>query len=391
MTQRRLAEAAAGTRAWACYDCGKCTATCPLVREGARLSPRRQVLETVAERPAELAADPGLMACRTCGLCDQRCPAQVQYSELVLRLRALTQAERAEGECPHGGALQSTMRLMARAGAKQRRLEWLDSALSWQPERGSVFLWTGCTVYYDALFPELGLCTVAGTRAALQLLNRLGEVPVVSAQERCCGHDLLVAGEREPFEALAGHNIELLRASGAETVVVPCGECLRTLTRDYAPYWEQAGVRSPRVVHLSQLCAERAEDLERLLGEGSGAPSERSVTFQDPCRLGRHLGIVAAPRDLLDRVPGVRRLEMSRSGLQAECCGGGGWSRCDRYTKAAQVRRLREARATGARTLVTSCPKCQVHLRCALQDPALGDELRIDMLDLAEVVVQALP
>ena len=89
------------------------------------------------------------------------------------------------------------------------------TGLKTDPKEGSVFYWSGCTVYYDAFFPEFELNTLDGTRAAVRLLNTLGVTPVVSPEERCCGHDLLWNGDRANFEALAKHNIKLVLDSGA--------------------------------------------------------------------------------------------------------------------------------------------------------------------------------
>lgn len=370
------------SRAWACYDCGKCTASCPLARAGAHYSPRRQVLAARSADAVKAASESGgLFDCLTCGLCDERCPAQVHYTQIVRDLREQAHREGAEHDCPHGGALQSLMRMMAAGGTRQERLGWLDASLQTQPERGEVFLWTGCTAYFDALFPELGVTTLNGTRAALGLLNQMGIVPVVSPEERCCGHDLLWNGDRPNFERLAAHNTALVKASGARTLVVPCAECLRTWKLDYAPF---LGGSPLRVLHLTELLAERWPDLGSLHANGGVR-----VTFQDPCRLGRHLGVYAPPRQVLDAVPGVARSEMRHSGASAVCCAGGTWSHCDRFAKRIQVERLQEARATGAEVLVTACPKCQIHLRCAMRDPGLGESIHIEVRDVAEMVAAA--
>jgi Fe-S oxidoreductase len=286
-----------------------------------------------------------------------------------------------EPECPHGGALQSLMRMMARGGTRQERLGWLTDDLRIEREVGDVFLWTGCTMYYDAFFPELGLTTLDATRAAVRLLNRLGITPVVSPGERCCGHDLLWNGDRASFELLARHNVRLVASSGAALLVTPCAECLRTWRLDYQPFFDGT---PPRIVHLSELLADRLGDLA-LEADGS-----RTVCFQDPCRLGRHLGIYEAPRSVLAGVPGLTLVEMRRSQGAALCCAGGSWSGCDRYAKRIQVERLREARASGADVLVTACPKCQIHFRCAMNDPNLKGEIEIELRDVAEVVAAAL-
>ena len=379
--RERFHAIAARTRAWACYDCGKCSATCPVTRMGGSLSPRRTVLSTnlLHVDTAIHAAD--LASCLTCRACDRRCPVQVDTTALVRELRTISHEEGTQPDCPHGGALQSVMRMMARGTLQQHRLGWLDPGLRTEASHGSVFLWTGCTVYYDAFFSEYGMRTLDGTRAAVRLLNAVGEVPVVSPEEACCGHDLLWNGDRVAFEALARRNAALLEESGAGVVVAPCAECARTLRLDYAPFFT-AG--SPRVVHLSEYLAERIADL----------PFTRArtgrVTFHDPCRLGRHLEVVDAPRRLLAAVPGVDVAEMVHHGRDATCCAGGTWSACDRVAKKIQVERLKEARATGATTLVTACPKCQIHFRCAQKDPNLGQDIAIEMRDVAQVLADAL-
>jgi Fe-S oxidoreductase len=137
-------------------------------------------------------------------------------------------------------------------------------------------------------------------------------------------------------------------------------------------------------MHITEFLKERLPEL-KFKSNGT-----RRVTFQDPCRMGRHLGIYDPPREALAAVPGVELAEMRRSGPAAMCCAGGTWSNCDRFAKQIQVDRLREARATSAEVLVTACPKCQVHFRCAMKDPNLGEEIRIEMRDVAELLADAL-
>jgi Fe-S oxidoreductase len=305
----------------------------------------------------------------------------VEYTNLVLNLRELTHREGIEPECPHGGALQSVMRMMATGGTQQDRLGWISSDLQTETQKGDVFYWTGCTMYYDAFFPDLKVSTLEGTRAAVRLINETGVKPIVSPEERCCGHDLLWNGDRKSFEKLAEFNVKLVEESGATTLVTSCAECLRTWKVDYEPFFKS---KPPTMVHITEYLAEKMSELDLKEGEA------QQVTFQDPCRLGRHLGVYDPPRQMLKAVPGVELADMRKSGPAATCCAGGTWSNCDRYAKKIQVERLREARATGAEVLVTACPKCQVHFRCAMKDPNIGDDLQIELKDVAEIVVEAL-
>jgi Fe-S oxidoreductase len=376
-----LTQAVRNTNAWACYDCGKCSATCPLSRSGAGYSPRRQVLAANLGKAQELVTNGSVYRCLTCGLCEDRCPTQVDYIQLVQSLRELTHGAGVEPECPHGGALHSMMRMMAKGGTQQDRLGWLSDGLETHPAKGEVFFWTGCSVYYDVFFPDLDGALLDANRAALKLLNRLGITPVVSVDERCCGHDLLWSGDRGNFVALAKHNVELVAASGAKTLVTTCAECYRTWKLDYAPYLTSSPLR---ILHLSEFLAEHIDQLK------PKATVRRKVTYHDPCRLGRHMGVYDAPRKLLLGLPGIEIAEMRHSREAATCCAGGTWSSCDRYSKQIQVDRLREARETGAEVLVTACPKCRIHFACAMKDPNLANEIALPMKDLAEVLDEVL-
>jgi len=376
-----IAEIAEKARAWACYDCGKCTATCPIARVGGALSPRRQVLAANLGHREDIITNNALFACLTCGLCSSRCPAEVDYCELVLNLRQLAFHDGIEPECPHGGALQSMMRMMAKGKTKQDRLSWLTKDLKVQHKKGDVFYWTGCTMYYDAFFPDFNITTLDATRAAIRVLNRLGVTPVVSPDERCCGHDLLWNGDRENFELLARHNVKLVESSGAKTLVISCAECLQTWKVDYQPFFETS---PPKIMHITEFMQENLDNLK------FKANKEHTVTYQDPCRLGRHLGIFDPPRAILEALPDITLEEMPRSGKNSICCAGATWSNCDRYAKHIQVDRLREAKSTGAKFLVTSCPKCQIHFACAMKDPNLHEEIEIPMRDIATLVADAL-
>ena len=365
------------TKAWACYDCGKCTATCPIPRAGGKYSPRRQVMAANLGRRKEIIEDETLFTCLTCGACEERCPSEVGFVDFVRQLREMGANEGMKAECPHGGALHSAMRMMAAGKLKQKRLGWLTEGLNVRKKKGEVFFFTGCTMYFDAFFSDFGVNTLDGTKAAVKLLNHLGVKPVVSGNERCCGHDLLWNGDRAAFEKLARYNVKLLEGSGAKTLITSCAECLRTWKVDYAPFFSG---NAPEMLHLTEYLAAHVEDLNLASGEGVGVK-----TFQDPCRLGRHLGVYDAPRQVLEVAAG-EFVEMPKSRKGAVCCAGGPWSSCDRFAKKIQVDRLKEARATGAEALVTACPKCQVHFKCAMQDPNLKDEIEIEVLDIAEVL-----
>ena len=380
-----LRDAIDKNRAWYCMECGKCSAVCPITRwETRRYSSPRLLVEKAIEGHSEEVLDDLLFwSCLTCKRCSELCPSDVRFSEFIRDARAIARNEGRVGECTHGDAVQTWGRMMTEPGLRQNRLGWLDEGL--QVSEGSdTIYFAGCLPYYDAMFKKLGVEGIEIARAAVKILNHLGVQPQVLADERCCGHDQLWEGDVETFRALARLNLETFKASGAKRVVTTCPECARTLKLDYP---ELVGSHGLEVLHLAELMAQEGM---RLPGEEkSGTKNAVRVTYQDPCRLGRHMGVYDAPRSVLAGL-GLELVEMERSRAASLCCGTSCWTSCGQVSKNVQVERLEQARATGAELLVTACVKCQIHFKCAQDDPALADTIGIQVRDLATLVAEAL-
>ncbi len=368
------------TRAYYCLECGKCTAVCPISWREAGYSPRRMVEAAITDRGMELLHDGRLWSCLTCRRCSQVCPSDVRFSEFTRGLRALAREAGQRGHCSHGETIQTWMRLMANPQLRQNRLEWLDEGLRTSTYSDTVYF-VGCLPHYDVLFHRLGAQGLEIARSAVKVLNHLGIEPIVLADERCCGHDLLWEGDVEHFCKLAELNAALLRQTGAQRIVTTCPECAYTLKVDYRTFGKSLGME---VLHISQFLAQKLEAGELELRELGGR-----VTYQDPCRLGRYLGVYDEPRQVMAAL-GLELAEMEGHRGRALCCGTSAWTHCGATAKSIQVDRLRQARATGAEILVTACAKCQIHFRCALDDAHLGDEIRIEVRDLSTLVAEAL-
>jgi Fe-S oxidoreductase len=183
---------------------------------------------------------------------------------------------------------------------------------------------------------------------------------------------------------LAKQNLEMLEEAGAKRVIVGCPEGYATFTSDYPAHF---GELPFEVVHLTEFLAEAVQAGSLRFREADG---ETVVTYQDPCRLGRHNGIYDAPRAVIQALPGVTLAEMPHARERGICCGVGGFQNCTSFSKMIQAERLREARETGAETLVTACPKCEIHLACALQDPLLKEELGLRIVDVAALAASRL-
>lgn len=365
-----------------CLECGKCSASCPRMLTGKEYSPRLLAQKLISERDDEQFIENSVWECLTCSLCEERCPSGVKISQVILEMRTLLAKDKGlKGYRAHDGALHSWMRMMTSPELRQNRLGWVTDELR-IADSGPVAYFTGCAPYFDVFFSGIRVDTLSIARNSVRLLNFLDIEPVLLKNERCCGHDLLWTGDRENFETLCRLNYEAFKAAGIEEVVVSCPECYTML-----------GTYMPQVIPQFDLKVTLLiELLEKEVRKGGKTfkPLERRVTYQDPCRLGRGSGCYEAPRYLMGQVPGLELREMENSGRGAICCGNNGFINCDAYSKRIQVQRLREVAETGADLLVTACPKCMIHLTCALRDPVRSGKMNVEIRDLTGILAEGI-
>ncbi len=372
-------------RAWYCLECGKCSAVCPITlwEKRAYCSPRLLIEKALNSPSADVYEDPLFWSCLTCKRCSQLCPSDVLFSEFMRDARAMAMNDGQSGECTHGKVIQTLGQMMTNPDLNQNRLEWLDHDLRISQD-SEVLYFVGCLPYYQAQFKDLGIEGLEIARAAVRILNHLGIEPQVLSDERCCGHDQIWQGDRVTFDALARLNLEQLKATQARQIITTCPECARTLGLDYP---KRVGEHGMEVLHLSQFISRHPA--AATLGWNSEKMKSRA-TYQDACRLSRHLGIYDEPRALLQAC-GLELVEMEQTHRSSLCCGTSCWTACGQVSKNIQVQRLKEARATGAELLITTCIKCQIHFKCAQQDPALENDIGIPICDLTTVLADRLP
>jgi len=351
------------TRAFMCLDCGKCTGACPLARQGGTYSPRMHIARMVYGYGSEVFADMDMWSCLTCGLCETNCPSNVKYTDFMSKVRVFSAGERRGGFCAHAGITHTLARMMANDGENQSRLGWVNDELK-TAETGEVLYFVGCLPYFDNIFDYIKIEGTGIAKNSVELLNKLGVTPVVMKNEVCCGHDLLWSGDRDNFQKLVKKNVEAIAKTGARTIVTSCAECLRTLKVDYP----QFAKLNFEVKHISEFVAEKLDGSSLKMSQFDG-----SITYQDPCRLGRHLKVYEPPREVLKKIPGVKLVEMRSNKDNSICCGTTHFLNCDRVSEGIRKERFSEALDTGAKTLVTACPKCQIHLKCS-QSNRMQDE-----------------
>ncbi len=352
-----ISELRRNSGAFRCIECGKCSTLCPLseIRDFSAVR-----MAAIHDRDSDLFRHAELVnRCLTCESCEIRCPQNVKFSAFVRGLRQeLPLLLRTP--CPHGTVLQSAARLMAGSNGAARDLSWIGDGLK-VAERGDVALFVGCAPLFDAIFSkDLGVKTVEITRAAIRLMNAAGVEPVIVTGERCCGHDLLWNGEQETFKRLAEINTRAFEERGVKHIVTTCAECCRTWKMDYA---QAVPSYKPKVEHIAEFLSH-----SNLKFKGDSI----RVTYQDPCRLARHLGMTAAPRDVIQKT-GAELVEMELHGVDGRCCGTPGFMRCDRDARRMQEERLTSAALTDAEVMLTACPKCWIHFACTdSEDRLLG-------------------
>lgn len=358
------------TRAYYCQECGICTGSCPVSRHSPQYSPRLFVEKLLLGVDEGLLADRDVWSCLTCGTCTARCPSTVDYNEFTRQIRAAARVDGNEGVATHAGTLRALMELEI-ARASERDLSWISPDVS-VARRGKVLFFAGCLPYFGVIFSDIGVNPVAMANSAIRLLNACSVRPVVSRHEVCCGHDLYWSGDLAAFKTLARRNLRAIEETGAKTVVFACPECYATFKLLYA---EHIGRLKFDVVHISEFLVPYVKS-----GRIAFGGKALRVTYQDPCRLGRFLDVFDAPREVLSAVPDLELVEMPRSRADAVCCGSSAWTSCTRVNKSIQLERLKEALDTGATTLVTGCPKCNIHLACAAKDGDLDREIKITYL-----------
>ena len=371
-------------RAWLCLDCGKCSSVCPVTIHlvDGYTSPRLLIENAIGSDEDTILDDPLLWSCLTCNRCTEICPSSVEFSDFIQDARQIAREEDLSGDCTHSGLIQTWIRMMAKPDIQQNRLECIDDNLKISQDSDTIYF-PGCLPYYDAAFEGIGISGNEIAQSAVKILNHLGIEPLILENERCCGHDQYWQGDMDTFKKLAVLNQELIKSTGAKRIVTTCPECAYTLKHIYP---EQLGENGPEVKHLTELLVE--DEISRLVFPGPD-PDSQLATFQDPCRLGRFSGIYQEPRDLIQDL-GYSLIEMNHNKKSSLCCGTSCWSTCGQVNKRIQVDRLQEARSTGAGVLITACIKCQIHFRCAQNDPALEEEIQIPIQDLTTLIAKML-
>jgi heterodisulfide reductase subunit D len=370
------------TGAFDCVECGKCTSLCPVTKIDQEFAPRRIVVKAQEGLEEDLRSEKDIWTCLTCEICNDMCPYEVDFSGFIQGLRSIVKEYGNVPICSEAGVVNTMQRLTGKT-KRQNRLRWLTDDLRIK-EKGDVFYFTGCAHQLSTIFPDKGGELRRTPASAVKILNAAGIEPVVSNEEVCCGHDLLWTGDEESFEMLMRRNVEVIKRSGAKTVVFSCPEGLRTFEIDYQDF---LGDLDFEVVHISEFLLDLIDN-DDLDIDSKGL----KVTYHDSCRLGRHLQIYDPPRELMEAI-GMDLVEMPNNKEKAICCGVNAFANCSEISQALQLERLKEAKATGAEMMLTFCPKCLIHYNCLRTSEKLSVEresIDIPVRDFCNVAAECL-
>lgn len=359
-----------------CFQCGRCDTVCPWNR--VRSFSIRRIVREANLGLSEIGLD-DIWRCTTCGMCPSQCPRGVGQIEVSVAVRRIATSY---GEFP------GTARKVRAAGTslathgnplsaeRSGRDAWA-SGLGVKPftEGMELLYFVGC---YGSFDPRMRKVSVA----IAKILQRAGvEFGILGNEESCCGESIRKAGNEEVFRALAKANIKAFIDRGVRRILVASPHCYHTFRNEYPEFMVHF-----EVVHLSELLAELVADGRLTLTR----PLDKTVTYHDPCYLGRHNGIYDQPRSVLGQVPGLELVEMADHHQGSLCCGGGGgriWMETPKSERFADLR-IAQAQEAGASMLVTSCPYCISNFEDSRLSTPGGDALEIK--DLAEVVADSL-
>jgi Fe-S oxidoreductase len=382
---------------YSCADCGRCSDNCPANAVGRPLSPRFITIKArdyafqhypMFGKPDNhkaliggIYSEDEIWSCTTCGACEEECPLLVEYIDKVVDLR---RGMIDDGNVPQ--SLQKPLKALESRGnpygkMEKKRADWVNAndfrqtcqvkTLVGKSKADTLYFVDSVTSYDDRI-QSIG-------RATAKILDHVGEdFGILGAAEKDSGHEVRRFGEETLFMALRDHNAEAIKATGVKRIVTADPHTYNALKHDYKDM--------PPVEHISQVIASEVKSGK--IKFNAVENGNNVYTYHDPCYLGRHNQIYDDPRDVLDAIPGLKRVEMSRSRDRSFCCGGGGLMLFyePKEEQRMGVKRVQMAAAAGANVIVTACPFCMVNIEDAIK--VAGMEGKMTAIDLAELAEQ---
>jgi len=318
-----------------------------------------------------------LYACTTCGNCTENC----RFTKFKDFLVDIIEAARVEavnsGFCP-----ENQKKLLDRTtntemfnpyGELNSNNEDLKKKYD-LPDEAEWVYYIGCTSNYRQ--KDL-------RDATLRFLKK-AKIDFTVVDEHCCCSPIMRTGQISPVQDFMNYNITQITNTGASKVITSCAGCYRTIKKDWKKYGAEYGFEIYHTVEL----------VKQLLDEGKiefKSEYNKTVTYHDPCHIGRHMGLYEIPREIYKTIPGITLVEMKRNRENAWCCGAGGGVKIGNPDWSVEIsgERLEEAKETGATVISSICPFCRTNLTDANNNFNMGFEVidLIEILDQLEIEV----
>jgi Fe-S oxidoreductase len=369
--------------AWSCTSCARCQDVCPAYASGKGLNPMQVIHdvrdyanehaplllsgETPKETMMQRITEEAVWACTTCNACVDVCPLYIEHVPKLTDLRRNAMMETME----YPDALNTAMGNIESTSnpygyGEHERADWaadLDVKIG---EPAEYIYFVGCAASFDERNQKVA-------RSTISLLKEAGlDVGILGMQEGCSGDPARRAGNEYLFQMLAETNMMTFQELGVKRIIASCPHCFHTLGKEYADY----GGEELEVFHHTEILAKLQEEGRLPRVEKNG----QSITFHDPCYLGRIGGIIDEPRDVIGGVD----VEAERSGRDSFCCGAGGaqmWMEEEADKRVNEIR-AKELSETGCDTVAVGCPFCSIMVKDGLD--AVGAEM--DVKDVAEIL-----
>ena len=377
-----------------CVECGRCTQVCPANLAGKALDPKLIITKTrdfafataaKGEKDAEIWGDSPLFAsneldaCTTCGACMEECPANIEHVNLIMeakRYKALTL-----GDIPPAAA--DAVNKIKNQGnpwgiAQHDRFKWadgLDIPVIETGKKVDYLYYVGCAGSYDGSNQKVVKDTIA-------MLKKAGvSFAVMGKTEKCNGDPIRRFGDEYSFYEIAIENIANMRQYDFGKIVTHCPHCLHTIGKEYAKFDD--GVFE--TVHHTELLAE-------LIDQGKLVPKKEvneTLTFHDPCYLGRHHGQYNAPRAILNSIQGLKLKEMVRNKDKALCCGMGGGNMWYDLPEGEHIanNRLKDIGEKEVNKLATACSYCMINFNSSKAHVKETENLEVE--DIASILAKS--
>jgi heterodisulfide reductase subunit D len=359
-----------------CIQCGTCSATCPTAY-AMDYSPRQVWRMVQLGLRDEVLKSQTFWLCTTCKACQVRCPRGIDLMDAMISLKEIAFGQDVnvpEGLKTFGDTIASSYNISADDNKNRQiwsqNLAHIPRGVKPRRRTAEVLYFIGCV---SSFYPR----AYSIPQALVQTMERAGvEFTTLGGDEWCCGYPLHIAGMGDSMAEFARHNVRKARAVGVKKVVFTCPSCYYAWAHLYPEFVDVSGIQFQ---HASEFLAELLADDGLTLGS-----VEETVTYHDPCDLGRKSGVYDAPRELLARIPGIEFCEMSASRENALCCGGGGDVEVadQAVTIGVAGQRLAQVQATGAKYVLSACQQC----KRTLQEGARLNKIRVRAMDLTELV-----